>query len=190
MLSKKLFPFVAGAAMLAAPVVALAGNNGGHRDGNLKPAEAEGIGKQLSITDYSGTLRASDGDRSNLKHAWFEYKFQDGTNLGYSSPGTSGESCTLASFTLDIHRNADSSGQGGDLHLAGSGLDCSAGGMGNGHSIQNFVYYVAQDGDGCYSSWKQGRGTGNFTADVVYSGNDPKTVIHLDGNLLLSETTD
>ncbi len=73
--------------------------------------------------------------------------------------------------------------------LAGSGLDCSAGGLGNGQSIQNFTYYVVA-GDGCYSQWKPGKGSGNIASDTVYSGRDPHVLIHLDGNLLQQEYDD
>ena len=181
----KLLTVAASVAMLAAPLSVYAG---GHKDGKLTPAEAEGIGKQgATIQNYNGTLRSSDGDRANLKHAWFSYTFLPDQAIGNASPSSA---CYLDSFTLDIHRDNDSSGPGGTLHLAGTGVDCIVEG---GHSIQNFVYYVAQDGDGCYSQWKKGRGTGNLTSDTIYSSNyskDLKSILHLDGNLLLSERED
>src|ERR1700761_1004426 len=107
MLLKNVLPVVvAGAAMLAIP---LSGYADRHRDGTLKPAEAEGIGKQsidpqTGLGLYSGTLRASDGDRSNLRHAWFAYEFVDSTSA-LGSISASGETCYLASFKLDIHRD-------------------------------------------------------------------------------------
>jgi hypothetical protein len=182
---KKMLPvIVAGAAMLAAPLSASAGER--HRDGKLTPAEAEGIAKQKQIGEYNGRFHSSPGDRANLDGAWFEYEFSPASNIGNAAPNTP---CYLDRFTLDINRDNDKDGKGGGvLHLAGTGVDCI---VEPGHSIQNFVYYVAKDGEGCFSTWKRGRGTGNLTSDTIYQSDkkrDLKSILHLDGNLMDQRT--
>jgi hypothetical protein len=185
----KALTVAASVAVLAAPLSSYAGDSNRHRDGVIRSAQADGIGKQTSppnaVGVYEGTLHPADGDRSGLKRAHFKYSYTDGSAVG----GTPSEQCYLASFTLDVHRDNDKWGQKGNLHLKGSGLDCSAGGLGNGESIQNFVYYVV-DADGCFSSWKQHDGSGNIASDTVYKGKNPKSIIHLDGNIVTSEFDD
>jgi hypothetical protein len=181
----KVLTVAASVAVLAAPLSSYAG--GRHKDGKLITAEAEGIGQQVVIGEYTGTLRKSDGDQANLGKAWFDYKFSPDSNIGNAA---SNSPCYLDSFTLDIHRDPDNYGPGGNLHLAGTGVDCI---VATGHSIQNFVYYVVKDGDGCYSRWKKGRGTGNLTSDTVYTSDwdkELKSILHLDGNLTVLERED